>query len=576
MKTYSLLLLLLLPFFSFAQNAKVSNDYPQRGETIQIFYTPNSASKFTLDDEVYASMTIQNEDYSTPNEVIKMQREKERFSLEYKVGSTQSAIQIYFKTQEGYDRESTLMVQVKKSDGNYYRNGLLPSLFDNPENYIKELEAFPDNYAVYRSRWQLLPYTNKDSAQTIINQEIKRLQKKGKKNEAYYYALVCGQSQQGNFDEARQFFSSFLQKFPQSHLIEQAHSYYQYQLFANSAKDTIFPQIVLEFIQKYPQTELAKEQIMALYDKEGQIKNTEALSAIVHYWLEKEPDNAMLYYHHANTLTSISDKLVYLNKALNTFLDGDFIVKKGYTWNSSLPYSMYRLAKAFRALDAPGQALGIANLIEENYPEKEGYFVMQKGRILQDLHRYREALETYLIAADMGENAGNDSARSVFTKQGFYGDFEEYAQDYRKKQFYSEKVAPAPLFEAVDLQGNSYKLEELKGKVVVLNFWFIGCAPCRIEMPGLNEMVKEYKDKDVVFLAFALDSKESLEEFLTKTEFAYQIIPSATSIANLYEAEGFPTHIVIDKKGNIRSVLVGGSEDRHKSIKPLIDRALTF
>ncbi|MEZ4851429.1 MAG: hypothetical protein R3B93_23005 [Bacteroidia bacterium] len=47
-------------------------------------------------------------------------------------------------------------------------------------------------------------------------------------------------------------------------MIEQAHSYYQYQLFANSAKDTIFPKIVFEFIQKYPQTELAKEQIMAL------------------------------------------------------------------------------------------------------------------------------------------------------------------------------------------------------------------------------------------------------------------------------------------------------------------------
>ncbi|MEZ4851431.1 MAG: hypothetical protein R3B93_23015 [Bacteroidia bacterium] len=42
-------------------------------------------------------------------------------------------------------------------------------------------------------------------------------------------------------------------------------------------------------------------------------------------------------------------------------------------------------------------------MIEENYPEKEGYFVMQKGRIFQDLHRYREALETYLIAADMGK-----------------------------------------------------------------------------------------------------------------------------------------------------------------------------
>ncbi|MEZ4851430.1 MAG: hypothetical protein R3B93_23010 [Bacteroidia bacterium] len=50
----------------------------------------------------------------------------------------------------------------------------------------------------------------------------------------------------------------------------------------------------------------------------------------MHYWLEKEPDNAMLYYHHANTLTSISDKLVYLNKALNTFLNGDHCQERIY------------------------------------------------------------------------------------------------------------------------------------------------------------------------------------------------------------------------------------------------------
>ncbi len=49
---------------------------------------------------------------------------------------------------------------------------------------------------------------------------------------------------------------------------------------------------------------------------------------------------------------------------------------------------------------------------------------------------------------------------------------------------------------------------------MVLNFWFIGCAPCRVEMPGLNQLVSEFKGKDVVFIAFATDAAEDLQTFL--------------------------------------------------------------
>ncbi len=109
----------------------------------------------------------------------------------------------------------------------------------------------------------------------------------------------------------------------------------------------------------------------------------------------------------------------------------------------------------------------------------------------------------------------------------------------------------APSFGVRDLAGNRYALEELTGKIVVLNFWFVQCKPCVQEMPELNELVQEYQDEDVVFLAFALNGKAELERFLKKKGFNYQIIPDARIVSEQYSVEGFPTHIIIDRTGQI-------------------------
>ena len=89
-------------------------------------------------------------------------------------------------------------------------------------------------------------------------------------------------------------------------------------------------------------------------------------------------------------------------------------------------------------------------------------------------------------------------------------------------------------------------------------------------------MVGHYDQQQVVFIAFALDDKESLSQFLVESPFNYQIIPDAFEQADAYQVQGYPTHIILDKKGNIRSTLTGGSADRHKQIQPLIDRLLRY
>jgi thiol-disulfide isomerase/thioredoxin len=107
-------------------------------------------------------------------------------------------------------------------------------------------------------------------------------------------------------------------------------------------------------------------------------------------------------------------------------------------------------------------------------------------------------------------------------------------------------------FKESDMNGNKYNLKEMAGKVVVINFWFINCPPCRQEIPHLNELVEKYKDnKDVVFLAVALDNKYDLQQFLKTSPFNYNIIHEGIYIAQLYSVKAYPTHVVLDKKGKV-------------------------
>jgi peroxiredoxin len=112
-------------------------------------------------------------------------------------------------------------------------------------------------------------------------------------------------------------------------------------------------------------------------------------------------------------------------------------------------------------------------------------------------------------------------------------------------------------FDLEDMKGNKIKQSQLKGKVVVMNFWFIECKPCVMEMPELNELVTEFTGKEVIFLAFAVNKKEQLKKFLKKTEFKYKVLPNGQSVSDSYGVKGFPTNLIIDQNGIIQYVSTG-------------------
>lgn len=116
-----------------------------------------------------------------------------------------------------------------------------------------------------------------------------------------------------------------------------------------------------------------------------------------------------------------------------------------------------------------------------------------------------------------------------------------------------------PLSSFTTLTGETYDTASLAGKILVVNFWFIGCAPCRAELPALNRLVEEYKDKNVLFLGFATDRADKLTPaFFQQNRFDFKIIADAASIARPFYINGFPTTYVVDQRGTIRQAWIGG------------------
>ena len=122
---------------------------------------------------------------------------------------------------------------------------------------------------------------------------------------------------------------------------------------------------------------------------------------------------------------------------------------------------------------------------------------------------------------------------------------------------------PAPNLELRDLKGTPHKLEEYRGKPVVLNFWATWCTPCAAEMPLLSEMQTRYKNK-ILFIAASVDDddmKPAVESFIKKHKGGALTVMMGATLDNLHDfqlRQVMPGTVFIDGEGNIVDRLSGG------------------
>jgi cytochrome c biogenesis protein CcmG, thiol:disulfide interchange protein DsbE len=134
----------------------------------------------------------------------------------------------------------------------------------------------------------------------------------------------------------------------------------------------------------------------------------------------------------------------------------------------------------------------------------------------------------------------------------------------------------APTFSLQTFDGKSVTLTELRGQVVVINFWASWCAPCQIEAPELQAVWEQYKDKDVVFLGIAYtDTEREARKFLEKHGITYiNGLDFKTAISEEYAIQGVPETFIVDRQGNISTFVPAPLTQ--SQLSQLIDKALAI
>ncbi len=118
----------------------------------------------------------------------------------------------------------------------------------------------------------------------------------------------------------------------------------------------------------------------------------------------------------------------------------------------------------------------------------------------------------------------------------------------------------APNFRLEDLKGRKIELKNFRGKVIFLNFWATWCGPCKEELPSVETLYQQFKEKNFVFLTISVDyeGRKPVKEFIEKHRYTFPVLlDHKYETLDLYKVKGIPTTFIIDKKGRMIGRAVG-------------------
>ncbi|HEY2990653.1 MAG TPA: redoxin domain-containing protein [Candidatus Binatia bacterium] len=123
----------------------------------------------------------------------------------------------------------------------------------------------------------------------------------------------------------------------------------------------------------------------------------------------------------------------------------------------------------------------------------------------------------------------------------------------------SEKVIPAPDFTLEDISGKRVRLHDLKGKAVFLNFWATWCVPCRQEMPLMQKLHEEFKDRGLEIVAVNFrESKPEVEKFFAEFGLKFtSLLDSDGAVSEQYGAWSLPLTYFINRRGEFVGKAIG-------------------
>ena len=166
------------------------------------------------------------------------------------------------------------------------------------------------------------------------------------------------------------------------------------------------------------------------------------------------------------------------------------------------------------------------------------------------------------VLAAAQKQVASPEVADLFSKQiaGMDSDLQYMKEQAQDRQAVLNK--PAPTWLLADLTGANHSLDEYRGKVVVLDFWYRGCGWCMRAMPEMKQLAADFAGKPVAVLGMNTDSDPADPKFVVNAfGLTYPILHTSQDLVQQYHVRGFPTVVVIGPDGTVQDIKVGYSPD---------------
>jgi len=138
-----------------------------------------------------------------------------------------------------------------------------------------------------------------------------------------------------------------------------------------------------------------------------------------------------------------------------------------------------------------------------------------------------------------------------------------------------EMGGPAPAFVLADLEGREVTLDQFRGKIVMLDFWATWCGPCRMTMPILEDLQKEFRDEMTLLAVNIQESADQVLPYVREHNIQSTVLLDLRgSVTTAYGANSIPMHVLIDRQGIIRHIQIGYGSRMEAELRAEISKLL--